>query len=276
MQPKVDQFFKGNLVMAWNIVRHAFVIVFGNFAEALKASIAPFAILVITVLVLNTALGLPLYQDALIAPDAGMQGAIAMASIITIPLYLFIFGWVAVTWHRFILLEEYPTAVPAVAGRPIGAYVGRTVMMTLQMTLIMVPIILVSVLIVGDIFTEPNAFLMNTGTGIAFAIGFGTAFTFFWFRVGISLPAVAVGEPINSRKAWAETKPVWQTILGASIIMVSLNIVVTLLFSLLFVGIPLVAYVLSIAIQWATMMVGVSVLTTIYGHVIEGRPLSGA
>ena len=58
--------------------------------------------------------------------------------------------------------------------------------------------------------------------------------------------------------------------------MTVLNFVATLIPSVLFSNLPFVAGAMNIAIQWLSMMIGVSVLTTIYGHVIEGRPLSGA
>jgi hypothetical protein len=257
--------------VAWNIVRHAFVIVFGNLKEALRASLVPFLILIGVLFVLMTTLGLPVYQDALVTPPIGQESSIALAGFISIPLYMFIFAWVAVTWHRYILLEEYPATVPAVANRPIGAYIGRTLMMTLQLVLVMIPVMLLVIPFIGNAGT----LMLNTGSGLIFSIVIGSILSFFWLRIGVSLPAVAVGKPMSSREAWTETKPVWQTILGASVIMVALNLAVTLAFSLLFTGIPLISYVLSVAMQWVTMMVGVSVLTTIYGHVVEGRPLTG-
>lgn len=262
--------------MAWNIVRHAFVIVFGNLREALKASIVPFAILIATLFVLMSALGLPVYHDALIVPAVENESAAALAGFMSLPLYLFIFAWVAVTWHRFILLEEYPAIVPAVSNRPIWAYVGRSLMLMLQMMMVLIPVMLISMVLMLGSITDPNALMLNTGSGLVFMIVIGSIYSFFWLRIGVSLPAVAVGRPINSRTAWAETKPVWKTILGASVILVALNLIVTLAFSLLFAGIPLIFYILSVVIQWVSMMVGVSVLTTIYGHVIEGRPLTGS
>lgn len=257
--------------MAWNIVRHAFVIVFGNFQTALRASLVPFAILMGVLLIFSTLFGLPLYQDALAGPSAEQSIQFVFLSFLSIPLYLFIFAWVAVTWHRYILLEDYPSTVPAVANRPIWAYVARTLMLMLQMVVVMIPVIIVVTLISGG---DPTAMRADTIMGFLMNVLIGAVFTFFWFRVGVSLPAVAVEKPMDSREAWAATNPVWQTIFGAAVIMVMLNLIVSLAFSMLFTGIPLISYLLSIVIQWVTMMVGVSVLTTLYGHVIEGRPLA--
>ncbi len=260
--------------MAWNIVRHAFVIVFGNLGNAIKASLVPFLILIGVLFVLAVLLGAPLYQDALAPIPDDQAAGLAIVGLISIPLYLFVFAWIAVTWHRFILLEEYPATVPAVSGRPIGAYIARTLMMMLQMIGVMIPLMLILVPLLGGL-ANPDAMTLTTTSGLIFALVVGIVLSFFWLRIGVSLPGVAVDKPMNSRQAWSETKPVWQTILGASVIMVVLNLLVSVAFSLLFTGIPLISYILSIIIQWVTMMIGVSVLTTIYGHVVEGRSLSG-
>ena len=36
---------------------------------------------------------------------------------------------------------------------------------------------------------------------------------------------------------------------------------------------PIIGFALDIALQWTVLMLGVSILTTFYGHLIEGRDL---
>lgn len=277
MQPRETLILEEVYPVAWNIVQHAFKIVFGNLRYALRASIIPFLIMMVVLFVLAKLLGLPLYLDPTAAPPAGLEAAISVYTLVSIPFYLFIFGWIAVTWHRYILLEEYPRTVPEISNRPIGAYVGRTLMMILQLIVAMIPVFMVVMLIVGVLFGAqgPEGLQLDNPSGFSFGIIVGTLMTYLWFRIGVSLPAVAIGKPMNSREAWQQTAPVWQTLLGVSAILALLNLAVTLVFSQVFAGIPIVSYVINVAIQWATMMIGVSVLTTIYGHVVEGRPLAG-
>jgi hypothetical protein len=115
----------------------------------------------------------------------------------------------------------------------------------------------------------------STIAGFVGVVGLNVMLTFIWLRLSVSLPSVAVGEPMGSVEAWTKTNDVWEMILGISIIVIVLNFAATTIVTTLFSGIPVVFGVLSIAVQWVSMMVGISILTTIYGHVIEGRSLTG-
>lgn len=252
--------------MAWNIVRHAFVIVFGNFGNALRASAVPSILLICVFGLVATVSGLPLTGADVPVENLEQPMLSALLIIAGFAFAMFAFSWVAVTWHRFILLEEYPAIVPATSGRPIWPYARRTLMIVLQMTAVMVPLFLVF----GGLL------LMSPTMAMVVTIGLSILMTFLWLRVSVSLPSVAVGTHMGSVHAWGETNGIWQTILGVCVIMTVLNFVATLIPSVLFSNLPFVAGAMNIAIQWLSMMIGVSVLTTIYGHVIEGRPLSGA
>ena len=84
---------------------------------------------------------------------------------------MFTFGWIAVTWHRYILLEEYPGVVPSISDRPIGTYIARMLMIVLQMSCVMIPLMfLVLPLIMGG--------GGNTITGIVGVVGLNVMLTF--------------------------------------------------------------------------------------------------
>ncbi len=38
-------------------------------------------------------------------------------------------------------------------------------------------------------------------------------------------------------------------------------------------GIPIVGQLVTLAVSWTTLMVGASILTTLYGHLVEKRDL---
>ena len=253
--------------MAWNIVRHAFVIVFGNWREALRASVIPFVISIALIAVMLTVTGVPLQTNiGLNLEEIANPGAIFVVVLASLALMMFTFSWVAVTWHRFILLEEYPANVPVVADRPIGAYLRRTLMIVLQMMAFVVPLSFVIMPILIGLLENP---VMLATVSIAFNV----LLSYVWLRVSVSLPSVAVGQPMGSIDAWAKTSHISQTILGTALIMIVLNFVASMVFSLALGPIPIISTIASLAVQWISMMVGISVLTTIYGHVIEGRPL---
>lgn len=256
----------GICIMAWSIVRHAFVIVFGNFTNALRASVVPSLILIATIGVFGMTADLSIFEETsdpttTPIPTMTLVGMFGIAALVMI-----VFAWVAVTWHRFILLEEYPAIVPAFGGRPILPYAGRTLMIALQMFVVMMPVML----IIGPLLLASPAV-----AGLAiFALGI--LLSFFWLRVCVSLPSVAVGEHMGSVAAWRTTNDIWQTILGVCAITALLNYGANLAVTLIASNLGFVFDILQIAVQWVSMMVGISILTTIYGHVIEGRPLAGS
>lgn len=264
----------GKNILAWNIVRHAFVITFGNFNDALKASIVPFAILTAMLYVAAIAVGLPISAAPLTQINQDDVPGFLKFSVIAIPLYLFMFSWVAVTWHRFILCEEYPAIIPAIKDRPILPYIKRTLWLTLQMIVVMIPISLVVGLVMVIFFGQTSDISASSPSAVFPAILMGVLFSYFWFRWGISLPAVAVGKSITSAEAWRNTKMLAPTIFGVAAILSLLNVVVSVVLTEYLSGIAAVGFVLNLMFQWVTVMVGVSILTTLYGHVIEGRPLA--
>jgi len=58
-----------------------------------------------------------------------------------------------------------------------------------------------------------------------------------------------------------------------TVLLVLINVVPDLLISGIILGVPVIGFIISIMLSWLTMMLGISILTTIYGHVIEGRDL---
>jgi hypothetical protein len=81
---------------------------------------------------------------------------------------------------------------------------------------------------------------------------------------------------MGSLDAWEITSEHSRDILMMSVVIIVLNSVMLMGVATLFGGLPLVAFILRIIVQWTTMMVGISVLTTLYGHIVEGRSLSGS
>ena len=255
--------------MAWNIVQHAFKMVFGNMGQALKVSLVPFGLLAAFSVLVIMVTGVPL--DGSFNPENGISGLSALLILSLVVFLVFVMGWVAVSWHRFILLEEYTALVPATKDRPIWSYVWRSFILGLLIMLIAMPILM----IVGFVLAPT----MGAGFGIfSMILGLllGALLSYLWFRWAIILPSIAVGEPMTLRQAWAETAATSGVIFKVAIIVSVLKIAASTVVSLFYVGLPIVALVADVAVNWTTLMVGVSILTTLYGHVVEGRSLSDA
>lgn len=253
--------------MAFQIIRHAFRMVFGNFAQALRVSVGPYLILI---LAFAFAFSLIAGSGGFVVPSSptGIEEDLSPAAVlmvlVMVTVTLFVVAWVAVAWHRFILLEEYPGLLPQVSGRPIWAYVGRSIIYGLLLALAALPLILL---------TAP---LLIAGAGvmsILVFVGITGFMTYLWLRIAIALPSVAVGNPIPMGEAWRASRGMSGTIFGVAFLLMGINGLATVLTAQVSAILPLVGFVLDVALQWTILMLGVSVLTTFYGHLIEGRDL---
>lgn len=253
--------------MGWKIVAHSFALLFRNFADALKVSVGPFVLALLFGYLAFRVTGVTPQMIAFglavgrLPPEAGV-----VISLVAVA-FLFASAWVAVAWHRFILLEEYPGILPRLNGGRVVSYAGRSILLALLMLVIIFPISAIA----GQVFDL-------TGLGslplVAGLLGFGLAvlFTFLWLRIALVLPAAGVGERLTLSDAWNAGAAMSSEILQAATIVVALNMVANQILSLL--PLPLiVGVIVQFVITWMTMMVGTSLLTTLYGHLIEKRPL---
>ena len=93
-----------------------------------------------------------------------------------------------------------------------------------------------------------------------------------FLRIGPILPANAIGRPLRVGEAWKRTKPSRALILRLIAVICLADVS---LFSLNWIlerigpgTIPI-----SFAVGWLTSMFYLTLLATLYGHLIEGRPL---
>ncbi|GAA6180753.1 hypothetical protein NBRC116594_21910 [Shimia sp. NS0008-38b] len=172
--------------------------------------------------------------------------------------------WVAVAWHRFVLLEEYPNGVvPTFYGGRILAYFGYGVLLGLVVGLATV---FVAILVGGALFWAP---ILAIAAVVVVAIAGSWAF----YRLSPILPACAIGNKIGMKEAWAATKPLSGSILGAMVVFVGTIFALALLGAFIGGLIPMLGGVLILAINWLYILLGISFLTTLYGVAVEDRPI---
>ena len=179
-------------MQAWMLLRHSFVMLFGNFAMALRLSAVLYAVQAIpNIYFLNFMSGV---SDAELgsSPQFWLFGSFNMV-------ILMITGfWVAVVWHRFILSEEIPSGyIPKFHGRRMMAYFGQILLLGL----------LIGVLLTGLetilMFQFDN--LSETLTDIIF-FGFIVLIGSVFLRFAAILPAAALGDWLGWGGAWRATK----------------------------------------------------------------------
>ena len=264
-------------MQGWLIFKHAVVMLWGNKAVAFRLGFVPLIIATISItafVVLFSDLGL--MQETLfgrsssatqpqILPDqlgefyTGILGFLLLSMIFTI--------WVIVAWHRFILLEEDPTGfVTPFNGDRILAYLGQILKLFLVGFLISLPFGAVFGLVLA---VSPSTLI--AGLFVLSAVFFAWLVLVF-YRLSITLPASAIGRPISLREAWRATEGTWWVLFVLVLLAGLTQMLIQFVVSLLLV-VPLLGFAVNLLISFAIGMLNASILTTLYGHYIEGRDL---
>lgn len=247
----------------WRIFVHSVRLIVNNLGDALRVSGLLYLVQVASQIYAYTRLparpvgapGLPA-EEFTTSGEAGIFGLLFLATVVASL-------WIAVGWHRFVLEEEYPRGwVPRWHGGAMLSYLWRSILVFLAVAVLM----LVAGLIVAMAALISPALIAIFGLGI---VGLGS---YLFFRLGVTLPATAVGHKLSLRESWNATRDRD----GAIVVLAFITIAATALIQLPnFAGEPrsLLTLVYTLVTGWVATMVGISVLTTLYGHYVQGRPI---
>lgn len=248
--------------MGLRIFLHSIGLVFHQLKNALRISgvlyLVTFALGMLSLLLFTQELnsgGKPVlsWQLALITLAAGV-----------------IFLWIAVGWHRFILIDEVPDrAVPDLRGDRMLAYLGRILQTSVLAGLVggVFMLITFGVTVVTKSSSPALMLLPLAMICVLFLL---------FYRLAPMLPGAAIGQPIGVRAAWEATRGATGTLILLAIISGLFMVVTDLpleLFKRIPGGIPL-GFIWAAVAGWIKLMVGISILTTLYGVYVEKRPLT--
>lgn len=177
--------------------------------------------------------------------------------------YLAAFLWAAVGWHRFVLLDEKPgLLLPKFNGDFIGSYLWAAVRVFFVAFLLMIPILVV----IGLVALPDDGLIIRVVATVLMI-----AFTALIFRVSLVLPSAAVGHPMSLRQSWQATDGYFGALMLVAIAVTLLNRFASLSPEHLSSGI--IVFFLMMFLNWLSIAVGISLLTTLYGVCIEKREL---
>lgn len=246
---------------------HAVRMVLINLGMALRISLSLMAVLLVVVLVLGT--GGVMLGSAGLSQASGSYGL--AAAFVTAVLAVVIWLWIAVAWHRFVLREEAPGGfLPPFNGSAIASYFVAAILFGLVLIVVALPLSLVVGLIAGPI-------LFSAGGQPGLAAGFIVFLliylpvTYVGYRISPILPSAALGERMALKEAWYATGTAGMDFIVLAVISVLASYVLSLPLAL--IGGP-AAVIWGFVVNWTSVMVGASILTTIYGHYVEGRALN--
>ncbi|WP_417269256.1 hypothetical protein [Celeribacter sp.] len=163
--------------------------------------------------------------------------------------------WVAVAWHRFIILGERPTTlIPPMNGSRVMAYFLMS---------LLIGVIVVAVLLVASVILSPLAMMGGTSLVVAGFVVLLIPITYIVYRISPVLPAAALGEGIGIGAAWKQTDSVKSAVFQVGILATLAGFVLQQI-GVLFSSSALLSMLYSLASGWVMLMVGVSVFSTIY------------
>lgn len=254
----------------WTIFLHSVRMVLRNLNDAIRIAAGPVLIGLAVVFALLASAGLPLsllanqqvLSQQLAAGGFGLTMLVVLLTIVVVQI------WVFVSWHRFVLLEEYPSGLlPAFRGDRMLAYVGNSLLIFFVAFAAMFLVGLIAMLVGGIVGEGGRAVIMFI------IILFGLFTVVAIYRLTPILPAAAIGQPLKLREAWDKTRGTTGTIVLLVVLLGLFNVLLQVVVNLsMAVFVPLGIVFMILATLVATL-VNVSVVTTFYGHYVEGRPI---
>lgn len=262
------------MALGWAILVHALGMLWRNLGAALRLSIGP-ALLVAVFFAVLLGFGGALMGGA--EPGSGaaafggavVLGGIALGFFVVVAAML----WVAVGWHRHVLLEEPVRGIfPPLQAGAMAGYLGRSILLAL--------ITLAAVVAVGGALGLALAAVSAPGQGwehpvlaMIWAGGLGLVATVIGYRLAPMLPASAIGAPIGVAAAWRATRGATVAFVVLAGLTVALSVLIQAVGTLLLTIWAPLGMIWNFAAGWASGMITISLLTTLHGHFVQGRTL---
>ncbi len=212
----------------------------------------------------------------------GVSNSMFVAVILGVALFVFILwgvSLIAVAWHRYILLEERPGGVtPYRPDLDVWGYFWNMLGIAIITIIIVLALSLLFALVMGGIdilqaisSTEPSF------SNILIQFLFTVISTVIYLRMALVLPGVALQAGMTLGHAWRESKPYTGSIIVLAITLALLNILAMAVLGgamVAFADSPGAVFVVSLAVlafQWFYFMLNISVLSTLFGHIVQKR-----
>lgn len=240
--------------------------VFRDFPATLRATAPGLVVIAFaTGLLLATA---PTFSDMIMLrqdPEvAALQSDNLIAAVCAVFVLMGGYIMVVTAWHRYVLRPNVGDGGGYTP--PFGillGYLGRSILIGLIAVLAMIPFFLV----IGAAASLTAIPFMLEILSMALFVVIG------WLalRISLILPACSVSDEMTLRESWAATEPMSQTILKLAIALGLAEYLLGQAEGLLLGSTGGVANGLAIIVSTLFTLVSASVLTTLYGVLIEGR-----
>lgn len=241
-------------MLAFRLLRHSILQLTGNLGAALTLSV-----LSLLLAALGIGIGMAARQALAVGDPPGIIVAVVAVAIVA----TFVLAFVSLTasWHRHVLLGERPQVFRSIGGSEARYFWAAVRMSLVVMLIVFIPMILIVALtsaLNGSIYVTMLASLI---IGIAVAI--------IGLRLGTGLAGAAIGAAKPLTTGWKGTESCLGTLLLLAVFSQILQTILNLASQ-----IPgLVGLVATLLAAWLGTLLSLSIITTLWGHFVEGRAL---
>lgn len=256
----------------WTIFTHSVRMVMRNLNYAVRIAAGPVLIGLAVVYAMLASAGLPLtlIADQQAVSQVFAAGGFGLTLLVVFLVMMAVQVWVFVSWHRFVLLEEYPSGLlPAFRADRILAYVGNVLVLFLVALAVMVPAGVIAFAVLAGGIAGAGGAALNAAVFVLF---FLLSFVVM-YRLTPILPAAAINQPLKLRDAWDKTRGTTGTIVLLVVLLAVFNVLLQVVVDLSMAVFAPLGILFMILATLVTTLVNVSVVTTFYGHYVEGRPI---
>ena len=241
-------------MLAFRLLRHSILQLTGNLGAALTLSVLP-----LLLAVLGIGIGMAARQALAVGDPPGI--IVAVVAVAIVATFVLAFVSLAASWHRYVLLGERPQVFRSIGGSEARYFWASVRMSLVIMLIVFMPMILIVALtsaLNGSIYVTMLASLI---IGIAVAI--------IGLRLGTGLAGAAIGAARPLTTGWKGTEFCLGTLLLLAVFSQILQTILNLASQ-----IPgLVGLVATLLAAWLGTLLSLSIITTLWGHFVEGRAL---
>lgn len=256
----------------FKIFMHALCMVFGNLGAVVRIFVIPFALLTAIVFVAAVEVGEELGSKTDLFSTSNALWLLLFAAAA-----IFINIWVAVSWHRFVLLEEQPQGLfPKIHAKEMKSYFFKLLILIVIFAVALIFLLMVLTFVMGALmgtissFGVAGAVIATVLLPLLLTIVVGVPV----IRACVALPAAALGSPLTISEAFAETESANWPIAVLLTIQVLLNTLFVLVLGWLVPEPFWLGQLASYSLNVFLWTFNISVLTTLYGHYVEKRALT--
>jgi hypothetical protein len=253
-----------------SILRHAILQMTRQPLDVLRIFLLPLSATFLIVKLSGLAFTLsPFYLNLSIQRGQLPWGRLAVVTLVTMLIGL----WAAAAWHRFILLAERPRGFwPVVPWDAYWSFLRRG----LLVAVLIFGIILLASVAYGVVLGFAAGFTKRPPGLVAHAIGLCLFLPILVLslRLAVALPDAAIQSGHSLGGIWKHMSDLFWTLLGLLIVLMVVRYLAGELLSALGLT-PLTTQGLIVAgiLESLQIILSLSVVTTLYGRYIEGRPL---